>query len=355
MVSLVSVLVLATGIGAEHPAWAQTPTTPPAEQGQQRSEPTQGQPAPAEQVPLQQFPIQQPGRPPITPATPPSTTIPPWTPPVAPPPSQTNIPSPFPYATPGAPGAAPGYFGGIPNLTVPGAFTPTVTTVRGATLEFHPTARASLEYSDNFFQTSSRAEDNFRSILGPGFTLLLNGARTFGTLSTTVDLVHDTAPNSGDDIKVFPSLNLALRYALTPRLALTLTDSFVRNDSAATADQFGIRKGRQTFDTNTLSLSADWLIDLVATQAYYRNVLFFNEDDGNGRNGQQSNRNNQEDTVTHILGLNAATRFAENYILRGGYEFSYADNSGNGNDGGNGTGNGTSHMEGDHSWRCHVL
>jgi hypothetical protein len=332
-------LVLGTTIDACRSASAQTPTTPPAEQGQAPS-------AEPQQIPLQQFPIQQPGRPPVTPATPPSTTIPPWTPPMAPPPSQTNIPSPFPYATPGAPGAAPGtpgFFGGIPNLTVPGAFAPAVTTVRGATLEFHPTARTALEYSDNFFQTSSRAEDNFRSILGPGFTLLLNGARTFGTLSTTVDLVHDTAPDSGDEIKVFPSLNLALRYALTPRLALTLADTFIRNDAAATADQFGIRRGRQTFDINTLSLTADWLIDLVATQAYYRNVLFFNEDDGNRGQSGQLNGSNREDTITHILGLNAATRFAENYIVRGGYEFSYTDEVSGGNGNGTGNGTGTSH------------
>lgn len=327
-----SMLVLGTSIGAARIATAQTPTAPPAE-GQPPAEtqpvqPPAPQPVP-QQIPLQQFPIQQPGRPLITPATPPSTTIPPWTPPVPPPPSQTNVPSPFPFATPGIPGpATPGAIGGIPNLTVPGAFAPTVTTVRGATLEFHPTARASLEYTDNFFQTTSHTEENFRSILGPGFTLSLNGARTFGTLSTTVDLVHDTAANSGDEIKVHPSLNAAIRYALTPRLALTLADTFVRSDSSASADQFGIRRGRQTFNTNALSLIADWLLDQVATQAYYRNVLFFNESPSGGRaTGQpgQTNNSDRQDTVTHILGLNASTRFAADYIGRLGYEFSRTD------------------------------
>lgn len=336
-------LVLSTSIAAGRPASAQTPTTTPAEQGQQQPGQPQAQPPtippPPEQpqIPLQLFPVQQPGRPPITPATPPSTTIPLWTPPVPPPPSQTNIPSPFPSATPGAPGAppgTPGFFGGIPTLTVPGAFAPTVTTVRGATLELHPTARASQEYSDNFFQTTSRAKDNFRSILGPGFTLLLNGARTVGTLSTTVDLVHDTVSNRDDEVSVFPSLALAIRYALTPRLALTLTDTFVRNDQASTVDQLGIRRGRQTFDSNALSLAADWLIDQVATQAYYRNVLFLNESDGGQAGG------NQEDTITHILGLNAATRLAADYTVRGGYEFSYTDIV---SGGGNGNNNGTSH------------
>src|ERR1700675_3223709 len=87
-----STLVLGTSVGVARTATAQTPTTPPAEQGQQPAETQPSQPPtpqpPPQQIPLQQFPIQQPGRPLITPATPPSTTIPPWTPPVPPPPSQ---------------------------------------------------------------------------------------------------------------------------------------------------------------------------------------------------------------------------------------------------------------------------
>jgi hypothetical protein len=229
---------------------------------------------------------------------------------------------------PGAPGAV----GGIPNLTVPGAFAPAVATVRGALLEFHPTARASLEYSDNFFQTTSRSEDNFRSILGPGFLLLLNGARTFGSLSTTVDLVHDTAEGTGDDVKVFPSLNAAVRYALSPRLALTLTDTFVRNDSPTT-DQFGLRRGRQTYNENTAGISADWLLDQFALQGYYRNILFFNE---NNNNNAATTTGNGRDSITHVLGLNGATRIAFDYLVRVGYELSRTDSTGSNAGGGNG-------------------
>ena len=227
---------------------------------------------------------------------------------------------------------------GVPGLTIPGAFSPTVARVRGATLEFHPTLRASEEYSDNFFQTTSRTEDNFRSTLGPGFLLLLNGARTFGTLSTTLDLVHDTVDNSGDDIKLFPSVSATLRYALTPRVALTLSDTFVRNDEPLAADAFGIRRGRQTYNSNIFSLAADWILDRVAMQAYYRNVLFMNEGDAQ----EQLGAGRGEDTITNILGLNASTRVATNYIVRGGYEFSKSDrlDSGN-NDNGNGNGGDT--------------
>jgi hypothetical protein len=350
-----SLALLAAGIV---PAVAQTPSTPPStdptqqqpEQPQgQETQPTTPTPAPTteqpQQVPLyQQYPIQQPGRPPITPGTPPSTTLPPWTPPLPPAPSQTNIPAPLPIPVPGAPGlpGTPGYVG-IPNLTLPGAFAPTVTTVRGATLEFHPTARVSEEYSDNFFETSSHAEENFRSTFGPGFVLLLNGARTFGSFSTTVDLVHDTAKDSGDDVKVFPSMNAAIRYLFTPRLSVTLTDTFLRNDSPNVADQFGLRRGRQIFDTNTLGVTVDWLLDRIATQAYYRNVLFFNESgSGSGTGtGSVGHNVNQNDQITNILGVNASTRIAVDYLIRAGYEFSRTDTL-NGQ-GSTGTNDNTSH------------
>jgi hypothetical protein len=332
-------LVFVAAVGAPRVAWGQAPAAPPAGQTQEsEQQPPSTQPGqpPPQQQPLQQYQIQQPGRPPLTPATPPSTTLPPWTPPVPPAPSQTNIPGPFPGTAPAVPGG-PGFVG-VPGLTTPGAFAPTIARIRGATLEFHPTLRVSEEYSDNFFQTTSGSEENFRSTFGPGFTLLLNGARTFGTLSTTVDLVHDTVSNSGDDIKVFPSANATLRYALTPRVALTLSDTFVRNDEPFAADAFGIRRGRQTYNSNIFSLAADWVLDRVATQAYYRNVLFMNE--GGAQNQTGAGR---EDTMTHILGLNASARVVTNYIVRGGYEFSKSDTLDGGSNGNGNGGDSTSH------------
>jgi hypothetical protein len=339
LVAAVFATALAVGGGFASGASAQTPTppsstdpaspaTPTDKSGQPDQGPARPQPEPAQpsgtepQAPLQQYLIQQPGRPLVTPATPPGTTLPPWTPPAPPAPSQTNIPAPL--FVPGAPGGAP--TAGIPGLTIPGAFGATTASFRGATLEFHPTLRLSEEYSDNFFQTTSHSQENFRSTLGPGFRLLLNGARTFGTGALIVDLVHDTAPNSGDEVKVFPSLSLAVRYALTPRLALTFTESFIRNDAPSTADQFGIRRGRQTFDTNSAGVTADWLVDQVALQAYYRNVLFFNEStSGSNPNQTGINQSAQNDTMTNILGLNASTRILTDYLVRAGYEFSKTD------------------------------
>jgi hypothetical protein len=308
-------LVFAVAVAVPSEGYGQTPPSGQTQESQPQAQPAQPEQQPA---PLQQYQIQQPGRPPLTPGSPPSTTVPVWTPPVPPAPSQTNIPAPFPGTAPPAPGG-PGFVG-MPGLTIPGAFAPTVARIRGATLEFHPTARASEEYSDNFFQTTTGSTTNFRSTLGPGFTLLLNGARTFGTMTTTVDLVHDTARDTGADVKVFPSATATLRYALTPRVALTLSDTFVRNDEPIAADAFGIRRGRQTYDSNVFSLTGDWVLDRTALQAYYRNVLFLNE--GATQNQPGAGR---DDTMTHLLGLNASARIATAYVVRGGYEFSTTD------------------------------
>lgn len=193
-------------------------------------------------------------------------------------------------------------------------------------LEVHPTLRIAGEYTDNFFLTTSRTEENFRSTLGPGLIALLYGARTFGTLTTTVDLVHDTAPDSGDTVKVFPSLNASVRYSLTPRLFLTVSDTFVRSDSASTLDSSGIRRGRQTGNANSLTVAVDWIVERIAAQVYYRNALFFNEDDDNQGQNQSAVVGSRSDSVTHIVGLNGSTRIGVDYTVRAGYEFSRTEN-----------------------------
>src|ERR1700730_11328057 len=349
--ALATALSVAGGFASE--VRAQTPPPPPSTdpstpvspsdkpqstEGQTRPQSESAPPGTERQPPLQQDRTQQPGRPLVAPAPPPGTSLPPCTPPAPPAPSQTNLPAPL--FVPGAPGGGPA--AGIPGLTIPGAFSATNTTFRGATLQFPPALRLSEEYPDNFFQTTSRTQENFRSILGPGFRLLMNGARTFGTVALIVDLAHDTAPDSGDEVKVFPSLNVAIRYALTPRLALTFTAIFIRNDSPQAADQFGIRRGRQTFDTNTAGVTADWLLGQIATPAYYRNVLFFNEWTS-GSNTSQTGLNaaTQNDTVTNILGLNASTRILTDYVIRAGYEFSKTDTVNNSNNSNSGIGGDT--------------
>ena len=81
-------------------------------------------------------------------------------------------------------------------------------------------------------------------------------------------------------------LSAAVKHAFDPRLSVSLVDTFVRSDEPALANQFGLQQQRQTFTSNTLGLSADWLLDLVATQAYYQLLTF----------------SGTTDTVSQILG-----------------------------------------------------
>ncbi len=239
------------------------------------------------------------------------------------------MPAPFPSLLPIAPGApAPGAPGAQPVLTLPGAFAPTVLTFRGAALEFHPTLRTGVDYSDNFFFTANNHEDNFRTGLGPGFLLLVNGARTFGSFATSINLVHDTVSDFGPDVKVYPTVDAAIRYQATPRLGFTFTDAYVRNDNPATVDQFGLRTGRQTYNSNSFSATVDWLLDRVATQAYYRNSLFFQE--GSGNNSGSPTSSGTSNTMTNILGVNASLPIGTQNIVRAGYEFSQTNALGSG-------------------------
>jgi hypothetical protein len=227
--------------------------------------------------------------------------VPPWAPPVPPPPSQAH-----------PPGAVP------PGLLTIGA---------GKLFELHPTMLVSEEWTDNFNQTPTNKQQNFRTILGPGMHLLINGPTTRGVISGNAGLTYDTAPSSG--FNVFPTGIVAVHQILSPRLSLALTDAYIRNDDPTQADVFGLNTQRQTFTSNSFSAAASYLIDEVTTQAYYRNSLFWT----GGTNGTN--------TVSNILGLTADTKIGLYNAAHVGYEYSWSNTSGtsSGSNSGQSTGN----------------
>jgi hypothetical protein len=245
-----------------HPvAWAQTPAGPapseaPQSQDVMPSSPQQPGPAPG--------PQQQPA-------------TPPWTPPIAPPPSQSNV---------------------------PGLFVPPIGIAPGATFEYHSTLMLSEEYTDNFNLTTNEEgkQSNFRTTLSPGSTILINTAKTQGSVSASSGFSYDSS-RGPSDLNIFPSLSASIRHAFNPRLSLTLTDSFNRNDNPSVADPSGLRQERQTFISNTFGASVDWLIDLLQTQYYYRNSYF---------------NSNDSTTTSQIFGLGASTRVGPLNTVRAG-------------------------------------
>ena len=220
---------------------------------------------------------------PPSPAAP--SAAPPYVPPAPPTPSQTQIPSPFTL----------GQTGSVPT----------------AVFEFHPTFFLSAQYTDNFQLTQTSRVSNVRTTAGPGFNLIVNAPRTQGTVSTSLNVAHDSA-TEGFNHAFFPSFSANLRHTFGPELSVTLTDSFTRNDDGAQADPFGLRRERALFAANSFGVSVDWLVGAFATQAYYRNSLFFSD----------------ENTFANIFGLNASTRLGALNTLRVGYELSFSQSSG---------------------------
>ena len=262
-----------------HPlAWAQAPSSPSPSEAPQ---PQDSAPSSPQQPSAPPGPQQQPAA------------APPWTPPVAPAPSQSHV---------------------------PGLFVPPVGIAPGATFEYHSTLTLSEEYSDNFNLATSEQgkQSNFRTTLSPGSTILINTAKTQGSVSASSGFTYDSSTGPGD-FDFFPSLSASIRHSFNPRLSLTLTDSFNRNDSPSVADSSGLRQERQTFISNSFGASVDWLIDLLQTQYYYRNSYFSTSDtDGNSGSTSQSDST----TTSQIFGLGASTRVGALNTVRVGYEYS---------------------------------
>lgn len=203
-------------------------------------------------------------------------------PPIPPPPSQSHLPAP----------AAPD------------------STVARAAFELHPSLTFSEGYSDNFEISPTNKIQNARSTLSPGFLLGINGPSTRGTVSVHLPVVQDSVNNLGD-FSFFPSVSVAVKQTVNPRLSLSLVDTFTRNDSPALANQFGLQQKRQTFASNTLGLSADWLMDRLATQGYY----------------QLSTFSGSTDTLSQIVGADVGIPLGSLMAARTGYEFSHARTS----------------------------
>jgi hypothetical protein len=206
---------------------------------------------------------------------------------------------------------------------------------QGATFEYRPTLKLSEEYTDNFNLTTSGQgkQSNFRTTLSPGSTILMNTAKTQGSVSITSGLTHDSS--SGEiDFNAFPSLSASIRHSFNPRLSLTLTDSFNRNDNPSVADSSGLRRERQTFTSNTFGASVDWLIDLLQTQYYYRNSYFSNSDanstsqnntNSTSQNNTNSTSQSNSSSTSQIFGLGASTRVGALNTVRVGYEYSISE------------------------------
>ena len=179
--------------------------------------------------------------------------------------------------------------------------------------EYYINPSLTESWTDNFNFNTQHKQENYRTTLGLGGTVLVNGPTTKASVSSNVGFAHDTAVKSRD-WTVFPTISAALTQIVSPRLTLTATDSYTRNDEPSQADTFGLNRQRQTFSSNSFGLSANWLIDIFATQFYYRNTFFSS---GNS------------DTVATTFGANASAPIGALTTGRVGYEYSTSSTTGN--------------------------
>jgi hypothetical protein len=210
-----------------------------------------------------------------------------------------------PYVPPPLPGPS--------QTRIPGAFDTSIIPTGAPRFTFTPSLTLAEQWTDNFFLVDRGRTENFRTSLAVGLALLMNLPNTQGSISTSLAGVYDTAPDT-ENYNFFPTFHAIVTQTFTPRLNLVVSEDFRRDDDPLFADPNGLRRNRETFVTNTLSVSLNWLVDIFRTQIYYRNLLFFSD---------------SSDTISHIIGGNVSMPVGALNTLTGGYEFAWHDTSEN--------------------------
>ena len=179
-----------------------------------------------------------------------------------------------------------------------------------ATFELDYLLGIAEEYSDNFRHSGADKKSNLRTSISPGIQLGINGALTKGLIRYVLSGTYDTSDN---ETGLFHSLDASVTWQATPRLNLTLSDTFVRSDEPSQADRLSLRRNREPFISNTFTLRSTYSLAPITTTAYYGLTTFF-QDDG-------------RDTISHLIGATAGTSFYESNTVTVGYEYLKSDTS----------------------------
>ena len=203
----------------------------------------------------------------------------------------------------------------IPSAPAPGYRLFDPPTRPGATYELHYSLGVSEEYSDNFNLSKTDKESNFRTVISPGATLLINGARTRGRLSFTPSLAYDS---SNSDTNLFLAFNGTVVWEVTPVFTLTAANTLSLSDDYLTAGTLSLRREREKYISNIFSLYGDYRRDTLSVSPYYVLSTFFDE--------------GGDDTVTHSVGATISKAFLIRNTATVGYEYLYSDTSDDGED-----------------------
>jgi hypothetical protein len=111
-----------------------------------------------------------------------------------------------------------------------------------------------------------------------------------------------------DATNLFHALSGQMSWQATTRLRLTVADSFTVSDQPGQADALGLRTGRDTFTSNLLAVTGDYVLPLLATRAYHRLGTFSSDDDSG-------------DTTANAVGAAVTATLAVANVLSVGYEY----------------------------------
>ena len=201
----------------------------------------------------------------------------------------------------------------VPSTAAPAILVPSgIATSRATLFQFRPGVGLLEEYSDNFNLTGTNRVENFRTGVTPSIDLGINTALTKGSLSYVLGIIHDSSSPSGD-VEVFHRLNAQASWDASPRLRLTILDSFVRSDEPTQADRLSLRRERRLFTSNAFTARSEYRIDRIATTASYHLATF--SDDG-------------DDTIAHTIAATASATFAVTNTVTVGYEYLASDTEG---------------------------
>jgi hypothetical protein len=106
------------------------------------------------------------------------------------------------------------------------------------------------DYSDNFFLSERDPEEEFRTGVSIGTVFRKESARSFVSLANTISGYYDVRSDRGNI--GFANVALNIGHQL-PRLALAVSESFIRSDDVPDATPTGVRSERRTFLRNSVS------------------------------------------------------------------------------------------------------
>ncbi len=213
-----------------------------------------------------------------------------------------------------------------PTPTIPSAPQPTVIppTLRpGAAFEVHPLLGLFEQYTDNFNRSSVSKKFNFRTAVVPGLTGRLDKGPLSGFLRYSLQSFYDSEPQQFGN---FNSVFAQLGWAINPRLKITVADAFTQGDEPAHVDRLGVQQERRNYDRNVASLTTDYTLATVSTEAY-ANLIDFSSSSSGASTGTPTGVAAASSTHSRIFGARAEVPIAVTNTARLGYEYLISDSS----------------------------